>query len=74
MVDLLVEFLDFSDLSSLKTDFGLSIGSIDRATRAVVLNAKVTVLVVKHGLISRHFQSAWRSDFVSFFAFLIYEN
>ena len=59
MVDFLVEFLDFSDFSSLKTDFGLSIGTIDRATQAVFLDARVTVLVVKHGQITRHFRSAW---------------
>ena len=49
MVEFLVDFLDFSVFPSLKTDFGLSIGAIDRNTRAVVLNALVTVPVAKHG-------------------------
>ena len=70
MVKFLVDFLDFSDFSSLKTDFGLSIGAIDYNTRAVFLNALVTVLVVKHGRIYRHFLSAWWSIFWSIFLIL----
>ena len=56
---------DFSDFWSLKSDFGLSIGNNDRNTRAVLLNAQVSVLVTKHGQISRHFRSAWWSLFLS---------
>ena len=69
MVEFLVDFcfLDFSDFSSLKTDFGLSIGNIDRNTRALLLDAQVTVQVANLGQISMHFRSAWWSDVLSNF-------
>ena len=55
MVDFLVDFLDFSDFTSLETDFGLSIGSIGRSTLAVFVNAQVPVRVASSGRIYRNF-------------------
>ena len=51
----------------MKTHFGFSIWIISRHTRAMFLNAKVTVLVADCGQISRHFWSAWWSDFLWIF-------
>ena len=69
VVDFLVDFFDSSDFASLKTDFGLSIGDIDRDTHEVFLNAVVSVHAVDRGHISRHFRSAWWPDFCSFCIF-----
>ena len=66
-------FFGFSDFSSLETEFGLSIGTTVSNTRAVFLNARVTVLIVNPGQVSRHFRSAWWSDFfVVFFSVLFF--
>ena len=63
---ILCRFIDFSDLSSLDTDLH-SIGIFSYHAQPMVLNAWVSVRENNRCQISRHFRSAWWSDFGRFF-------
>ena len=54
MVWFLVGFFDLSGLSSLDSDFDISIGVISYNAQAMFLNARVSVLGGNRGHISRH--------------------
>ena len=57
------------DLSSVMTDIAPSVRGIIHNTQVVLFNVRVTVLEPNRGQISRHFWSAWWSDFWRIFGF-----